>query len=120
VRFYLDEDLSQQIAAIARTHNVDVVSSHECGRDGLPDEEQMKLAAADGRCMVTRNYADYAMLTRTFWELGSPHAGVLLVAPSLANDRFTDIAEALVEYDRSHRQGLLAYQVDYLRPVGKP
>lgn len=120
MRFYLDEDLSQQIAAIGRTSDLDVVSSHECGRDGLSDEDQLRLAAADGRCVVTRNYADYAMLTRSFWELGWPHAGVLLVAPSLANDGFADIAAALLDYDRAHPEGLLAYQVDYLRPIPKP
>lgn len=117
MRFCLDEDLSQQVAEICRRRGLDIVSSHECGRDGLSDEDQLRLAAADGRCYITRNYSDFAALTRTFWETGWPHAGVLFVAPFLRNERFADIAMALVNYDGEHPEGLLSYQVDYLKPV---
>lgn len=40
MRFYLDEDLSDQIEAIARERfSLDVWSSHEQGMDGATDEE---------------------------------------------------------------------------------
>jgi uncharacterized protein (DUF433 family) len=38
VRFYLDEDLSPRAASIARAQGVDVLNSHDCGRNGLADE----------------------------------------------------------------------------------
>lgn len=119
-RFYLDEDLSQRVAEICRAHGLDVVSSHECERDGLSDENQLRLAAADGRCFVTRNYACFAALTRTFLELGWPHAGVVFVPPSLSNNSFADIGTALLEYAQEDPDGLSPYQVDYLRPPLKP
>lgn len=115
MRFYLDEDLSQRIAEAARSLGLEVVSSHECARNGLSDEDQLRLAAVEGRCLVTRNYADFAALTRTFWEMGWPHSGVLFVAPSLPNHRFADIAAALADYERENPDAMPSYQVDFLR-----
>src|SRR5512140_89033 len=102
MRFYLDEDLSDQIARLARSLGLDVVSSHECGRDGLDDEAQLLASAEEGRCLVTRNRADFVAWTVRFFERDSPHSGVLLIAESLPPDQFAEVAHALVEYDRQH------------------
>jgi hypothetical protein len=53
MRFYLDEDLSQVIAALARRRGLDVTSSHEVQyrHDGIADAQQLALAAAEGRCL---------------------------------------------------------------------
>ena len=117
MRFYLDEDLSDQIAIIARSLGLDVLSSHECGRDGLDDEAQLLAAAEDGRCLVTRNRADFVAWTVRFFEQESPHSGVLLLPESLPPDQFAAIAHALVEYERRHPEGLPPYTVDFLRPA---
>lgn len=114
MRFYLDENLSQQVARIARNLGLDVVSSHEVGRNPLPDEEQLRLAALEGRCLVTRNYADFDRLTKRFLEHRWPHAGVLLVPPSLPNERFAAIAEALASYAKRHEAGIPSYTIDFL------
>ena len=115
MRFCLDEHLSQRIADICRSRGLDVISSHECGRDGLSDADRMRLAASEGRCFVTRNHAHFVELTRTFREMGWPHAGVLLVAPSLTDPMFADIALAPLDYNQEHPEGLLPYQTDYIR-----
>jgi hypothetical protein len=117
VRLYLDEDLSDEIARIARGQQVDVISSHECGRNGLPDETQLRLAAAEGRCLVTRNGRDFLRLTTVFFENGWPHAGVLVVSRSLANADFAGIARALVAYAARYEDDLPAYTTDYLVPM---
>ena len=70
MQFYLDEDLSQRVADLARAQGLDVVSSHECGRDGLSDEEQLRLAAEKGRCFVARNRNHFIPLTVQFFEIG--------------------------------------------------
>ncbi len=114
MRFYLDEDLSDRIAAVARGLGADVLSSHECGRDGLDDAAQLLQAAGEGRCLVTRNRGDFVGLSVRFFERGCPHAGVMLVASSLPGDDFAAIAQALVDYDRLHPAGLAAYVVDFL------
>ena len=115
MRFYLDEDLSDRIAVIARELGLDTISSHECGRDGQDDETQLLQSARDGRCFVTRNRADFVALSVRFFERDHPHAGVLLLASSLPGDNFAGIAAALVEYDQEHPDGLAPYGVDFLR-----
>lgn len=63
MRFVLDERLSPRIAAIARGLGLDVISCVEAGRRGLNDEEQLRLAALDGRCMVTQDHDDLDALS---------------------------------------------------------
>jgi len=114
VRFYLDEDLPARVAALARAQGLDVISSHECGRDRLPDDEQLRLAGQDGRCLVTRNARDFVPLTRDFTERQWPHAGVLIVSRSLPNHAFARIARALVAFAHRQDDNLLAYTVQFL------
>ena len=116
MRFYLDEDLSDEVARIARAQQVDVISSHECGRDGLPDETQLRLAAEEGRCFVTFNRDDFLELTVRFFENGWPHAGVLIVSRSLPRRSFAAIAAALVAYAQRYEGDLPSYTTDFLTP----
>lgn len=115
MRFYLDEDQSGEVAALARQSGVDVTSSHEERRDGAVDDVQLKHAASEDRAIVTRNFGDFNRITREFMAQGLPHAGVLLVPPSLPNDDFSGIARAIVVYHRDHPDGMAAYGVDWLR-----
>ena len=117
MRFYLDEDQSDVAAVIARERGSDVTCSHEEGRDGTPDHEQLAYAAAQGRAIVTRNYPDFHRLTVEFQRQGRLHAGVLMVPSSLPNDAYRAIAEAIVRYDREHPDGMPPYMIDYLAPV---
>lgn len=114
MRFYLDEDLSLRIAEIARALAVDVVSSHECGRDGLRDEEQLRLAAAEGRCFVTCNCRHFVPLAVSFFENAWPHAGVVFVPSAMPGNKFYAIAHALARYDREHPDGVAPHTVDWL------
>jgi hypothetical protein len=114
MRFYLDEDLSDQVAVIGREIGLDIVSSHECGRDGLTDEEQLRQAAVDERIFVTRNYRDFVQLTRRFFADQWPHAGVLFLPRSLANDDFAGIARALATFARNQRGAFIAYTIQFL------
>ncbi|MCA9792460.1 MAG: DUF5615 family PIN-like protein [Candidatus Eremiobacteraeota bacterium] len=47
--------MSPRIATIAREQPLDVLSTHESGRNGLDDEEQLRFAAQEGRILVTCN-----------------------------------------------------------------
>lgn len=114
MRCYLDEDLPARVAALARADGLDVTSSHECGRDRLPDDQQLRLAAQDGRCLVTRNARDFVPLTRLFAERRWPHAGVLIVSRSLPNHAFSRMAQALAAFARAHSDDLPAYTVQFL------
>ena len=114
MRFYLDEDLPPRAAEIARALGLDAVCVHERAQQGLPDDELLRLAAEDGRCLVTRNRNDFIRLTLEFFENQRPHAGVLIVASSLPNARFPALAHALAAYSRDHLGDMEGYTIDFL------
>lgn len=116
MRYYLDEDLSARVAVIARARGLDVVSSHECGRDGLPDIEQLQLAGDENRTFVTRNRDDFIALTARFFEHHWLHAGLVIVPRSLPNANFRAIATALLRFDREHQRDTTTYAIYYLVP----
>ncbi len=119
MRFYLDEDISPKIAEIARGMGIDVVAASECGRLGEDDSSQLDFAAAEGRCLVTRNRDHFKALTLRFINQERPHAGILVVPYSMPSDRFSLIAWALAEYDARHPDGISPYTFDFLpRPAG--
>lgn len=97
MRFYLDESLSDDIAAAAPRLGVDVTSSHAAGNDGLPDDVQLMYATETGRCIVTTNYAHFIDLAWDYAERERSHSGILLVPRSLTptRDNFGAIARAL-------------------------
>lgn len=116
MRFYLDEDLSQVIAAIGRQRRLDVTSSHEPDgqRDGLADAEPLALAATEGRCLVTKNGPDFRDLTVAFMEQGLPHAGVLAVPSTLNGNEFSTIVERIARWNELYPDGLPSCFFGYL------
>lgn len=117
MRYYLDEDLSEKIAEIARCRGLDVLSARECGNKGLRDDQQLSFAAGEGRCLVTRNRDDFLEATTRFFERGWPHAGVLVISRSLPSNRFAAVAATLLDYERHHPEGISAYTIDFLHPI---
>lgn len=104
LRFLLDEDLSPEVAAIARGLGLEVLSVHEVGRTGYDDEAQLRFSAAEGRIFVTRNRDDFIALTKTFYATNQPHYGVLLVPRSLPNQQAKKIAHALKRWRERYRE----------------
>jgi predicted nuclease of predicted toxin-antitoxin system len=98
MRFYLDEDLSYEVARIARELGLDVTSSHEVGNNGRTDPEQLEYAAAEGRCLVSGNGRDFDRHTREFFAEGRPHRGVICVPRSWHRRDYARIAWALVAF----------------------
>jgi len=114
VRYYLDEDLSPQVAERLRKKGIDATSSHEEMRNGTSDWEQLRWAASQERCLVTRNRDDFIHLTVAAFENQEPHAGVLIVPHSLPGNQFGRIAVALVDYAQRHPDGMQPYTLDFL------
>lgn len=116
MKFLLDEDLNPAVAETGRGLGLDVISIHEVGRRGLRDDEQLRLAAADGRIFVTRNRDDFIKLTVDAYQAGSPHSGVLIVPYSLPNNRPEAIAHSLKSWhDRQTTHGEPgSYTLDFL------
>lgn len=114
MRCYLDADLSPRVAEIARAQGLDAVSAYELGQHERADGEILRLAAGDGRCLVTRNRDDFILLTVQFFENEWPHAGVLIASRSLPNRDFAGLARALVTYAGRYPGAMEPYTINFL------
>lgn len=114
MKICLDEDIAPDVAVILRSLGVDATSVHEAGRHGLSDREQLGHAAAEGRCLVTRNRNDYILLTREFFERGLPHAGVLIVPWTIPPDNFRLIAKRIAAYANRAGDSESGYLFDFI------
>jgi predicted nuclease of predicted toxin-antitoxin system len=98
IHFLLDEDLPPAVATIARSLGRDVVSVHEIGRTGLPDDDQLSFAASKSRILVTRNRDDFIALTHRAYATNAPHHGVLIVPRSAPNAHPERIEQAVAAW----------------------
>jgi predicted nuclease of predicted toxin-antitoxin system len=114
MKFYLDEDLSPTIAEIMRRLGTDAITAHDVGMTGTADEEQLDLAAAQGRCHVTRNRNDFILISRMCLDSSQPHCGVIIVPHTFKGNEFRRIAEALVAFASLNPNGLPPYTVAFL------
>ena len=114
MRFIVDEDLSPDVALIGRRLGLDIVHVRDEGRSGYGDDEQLRLAGEEGRCIVTKDDPDLSALSQEFVASQFPHAGVLIVSRSLDRRDSAGIAHALVAYANDHPGDMPPYMVDYL------
>ena len=95
MRYFLDEDLSDEVARIARNLGLDVCSVHEVNREGLDDSEQFDHAIEHDMDMVTCNRDDFLILNDEHFQAGTPNCGLLNVPRSLPNNPAARIAHRL-------------------------
>jgi predicted nuclease of predicted toxin-antitoxin system len=117
VRFFLDEDLSDEVAQIARNLGLDACSVHEVDRREMDDSEQLDYATSEGMIMVTRNRDDYLILNDEYFETGKPNCGILIVPWSLPNNQPARIAHRLnawAQEKQSAPESFGPYVVDFL------
>ena len=114
MKYFLDEDLSPKIAELLRKQSVDCISAHEVGMLQASDVEQLKFAARNRRCLLTRNRDDFIRLTVQFFNEHLQHYGVLVIPNTIPGDQFSRIADALAGYARTHPGGMQSYTIDFL------
>lgn len=116
IQFYLDEMESLAVARLLRRVDINIVSSHEIGRDGITDDEVLRVAARERRCVVTRNYGHFVNETNDARQRGDPHFGVALIPESLRNDNFAGLADAILRLSELYPDGLPPSTVVWLTP----
>jgi shikimate kinase len=114
MKFYLDEDLSPKIAGIMKRLGADAITAHEVAMTGAADEEQLDFAAAQGRCLVTRNRNDFILISRMYLDSSQTHCGVIIVPYTFKGNEFSRIADALVAFASLNPDGLPPYTVTFL------
>ncbi|HBI45706.1 MAG TPA: hypothetical protein DDY78_23060 [Planctomycetales bacterium] len=115
IRLYLDEDFHPGIAAAIRQHGHDCLSAVEAGALGAPDEVQLAFAAAQGRCIVSFNVADFAELATEWANSGRPHAGIV-VTQQVSLRRFGDLLQRLLNLLDTTTADEIANTFRYLGP----
>ena len=106
MKLYLDEDLSPRVVILLRGRGFDVTGALETGQAGRTDLEQLRHATREGRCLVTRNVADFLELIRQLINRGESHGGIILVPASFRGDEFAILADAIAKCVAAFPKGL--------------
>jgi len=77
-RLYLDEDFVPDLARMLRAGGDDALSAHEIGALKWDDGRQLARATAEGRAVLTSNYADFLKLNDEWSRAGRSHAGIII------------------------------------------
>ena len=117
MKIYLDEDLSSRVVTLLRGRGLDATGTHEAGQIGRSDLEQLRHATREGRCLVTRNVADFLELVHQLINRQEAHAGIILIPASFRGDAFATLAEAIARCVAAHPEGL-ADQILFLTRPG--
>lgn len=96
IRYYLDENMSPEIAEQLRRDGIDAISVRELGTLGDPDEDHLQRAAIMGRVLCTQD-ADFLRLASEPDRSLLGLLRVMPISPRLAAgcapcDNFTRIA----------------------------
>jgi predicted nuclease of predicted toxin-antitoxin system len=77
----LDEMFSDSIARQLRSQSHNVISVvADPAMAGLPDDQVLAYATAEGRTLVTANVKDFVSLDARYRASGQSHAGLILVS----------------------------------------
>jgi predicted nuclease of predicted toxin-antitoxin system len=82
-RFLFDEHVSVPACRSLRERGVDVVHVLEIGLKTALDPQVLDRAAAEGRILVTRNYADFTAQVSAYTSAGRSFPGVLFLPVSV-------------------------------------
>jgi len=111
VRLLLDEMHAPSVAALLRDLGHDAIAVKERGDlMGMPDEDLLRAATADGRAVVTENVKDFAVLHRRIAAEGQRHMGLVFTHPRRfprgGRNHVRALADALSVFIRKHGSAL--------------
>lgn len=98
LRFYLDEDIPPDAAAVGAGLGLDIVAARDA-HPSLPQDDPIHLrtAAVQQRIMVTYNRDDFIVATREAIATNGPHAGLLILTRKLPREP-ARVAHALARW----------------------
>jgi hypothetical protein len=78
IKLYLDEDMHHRIAQALRLRGWTALTTHEAGRQGSTDIQQLQFTIAGGYAMLTYNVADFPRLHYELVRGGQHHPGIIV------------------------------------------
>ncbi|MEK7269551.1 MAG: DUF5615 family PIN-like protein [Planctomycetota bacterium] len=105
-RFLLDEHLSPRVAERLRDLGIDASAVKGTEREGMDDEALLRLAAGEGRILVTYNIGDFAAVLADFSKEGLAAPGIAFVdSRTIPSSDFSGLARALARLARRIESG---------------
>ena len=80
IELSLEEDVDVLLAQLVRARGFLAVTTHEAGRLGATDEQQLVYAASQHRALLTHNRADFESLHQAFVASSQEHSGIIIAA----------------------------------------
>lgn len=87
IKLYLDEMVPIDLAIVLRQYGYDVITVKDTGMLGQGDEEQLSLAASQGRVLLSFNVKHFPKIHETWLKQGKSHTGIV-VSPQIPMGRF--------------------------------
>jgi hypothetical protein len=115
MRLYLDEHIPVVLAPFLRAHGVDCLTVRDAGYLGISDEEQLTIAAAERRVLVSFNCRDFIALAHAWQRQDRSHAGIILSKALPLPELFRRFRHFVAH----HRDQDLTDQVLWLIPTPK-
>jgi Domain of unknown function (DUF5615) len=106
LRFYLDENLSPEIALLARSQQIDMTDCSAAGMRHGSDRDQLVFATGDGRCLITADKRDFTRIHAEFMRDGLNHAGIVILPRQLRRHEFPKFVSGLARISNTHPGGL--------------
>ncbi len=92
---YLDEDVSVVLGAILRARGFNVLTARDAKQLGRTDVEQLMVAAAANRVLLTHNRVDFEQLHQEWVESEQAHAGIVIARRRLPSELATRVGRLL-------------------------
>lgn len=78
ITLYTDADVHGGLTAQIRLRDFDAISAYEAGNAELNDADQLACAVSQRRAILTCNAKDFAPLSKTWWQDGRQHCGIIV------------------------------------------
>jgi predicted nuclease of predicted toxin-antitoxin system len=78
-KLYTDEDISALVAILFRSRGLDITTVPEQSTIGKTDRQQLEIARALDRCILTHNRVDFERLHLQYIEQEIQHFGIIIV-----------------------------------------
>src|SRR5437660_1735781 len=109
IRVYLDENVNVHLTAALGQLGYDATHALAEGHVQRPDEEHLRAATAQGRAVVTHDFADFVRLHADLTQRNEQHEGIILVPLRPLPELVARLSRHLETYTPDQQRGNLLW-----------